>query len=888
MKDGAEGVVVPEPRALPKQVDESVTAVCIQDRYKGGQAGSSLLRQVKMARGQAVPCVYVLTSDLAGPDRHILQKQYLVREFLSAQDNPYELASSLLALLADGGPDLILHPDEEKNEFDIDIESVSENVDGDDAGGFDEGSDARTVEMSMAQLRPDLLKADLPDEFDVENMAPRRVHDEVTVGNPIMQAAQTKLGALDLSADDDDGDADDALDLGGHTVEGQVVKDNQGDDVLELTLPVPGASRDLQIPVDFSDEGGEVLDFDEGTDSHAMPRTEAAPPESGDHGLTDADLLDSDEEDAVAALDQQASPPNPTRLDTDSAQIGSVPNEPPSGGASAEEEDMAQIQELKRALLQKKRALDAANKTIDDLQTKLTKAQQAQDEGIPEDEMPKEGVFEDFRYPILLARARKLAWTGSIKMQLPGDTTRTIYLKNGLAVGYATSEPGEKVGKMLVRQGRLTDEDYVKAATRMVERGIKLHEALVELGLIDAETLEVEIRNLTRDQIIAGFELLQGRFTVDEGEEPGENVACFDYGPGEIYVAGYRQYAPKNEMNSLFESMRPQYLIANDRLPNFRPKLGLTGDDERLLRLLGEAYTVEEAVDRAAVEPDEAARVIAALQALDLVEEWSPGVKEFRARLTSERQHYQQEISRIREEASAREKELFEGFERALAKITSALGAGGGANVSMSSVAPKKPSSTAPASAPPSTGSSSTSSIGAPKAGAPVPTLAGPDRSGAQVSVPGASLAAASDAADPAKTEQLDPASLKSKSGAHNLPPPTPTPAPAAKNGALLGDPAKLGSPANEAESKFHEAVRQAAEDRLDEAEVTLREAVRMDASRPDFLTSLARVLLANPRYEREGTLPVVHSLLERAVQLSPDNSEANQLHKEIVAEMGA
>lgn len=94
--------------------------------------------------------------------------------------------------------------------------------------------------------------------------------------------------------------------------------------------------------------------------------------------------------------------------------------------------------------------------------------------------------------------------------------------------------------------------------------------------------------------------------------------------------------------------------------------------------------------------------------------------------------------------------------------------------------------------------------------------------------------------------------------------------------------------PTSPAEGKFKEACRQAADNRLDEAELTLREAVRMDAARPEFLTALARVLLANPRYERAGTLPVVKSLLDRAVHLSPDNPDARKLHQEVLVELSA
>lgn len=76
-----------------------------------------------------------------------------------------------------------------------------------------------------------------------------------------------------------------------------------------------------------------------------------------------------------------------------------------------------------------------------------------------------------------------------------------------------------------------------------------------------------------------------------------------------------------------------------------------------------------------------------------------------------------------------------------------------------------------------------------------------------------------------------------------------------------------------------------AAQGKLADAEAALREAVRLDA-RPEYLTALARVLLSNPRYERSGTLPVVRSLLDRAVHIAPDHADALALHAEVVAEL--
>jgi tetratricopeptide (TPR) repeat protein len=576
---------------------------------------------------------------------------------------------------------------------------------------------------------------------------------------------------------------------------------------------------------------------------------------------------------------------------------------------AADEGDAMQIQELqktqnelKKALLAERKQREQAQKRVEELEQKLAKLADPTAKPITTG-VPTEGVFEDLRYPALLARCRADAFTGAIQMQ-SGGANRTVYLKDGLPVGFHSSEPGERIGKVLVNQGRITEDQYMKATTRSVERSIKLTDALVELNLMDSETIAVELRNLTRDQIIQAFELVQGRFTVVAGQAPDANTATFDFGPGEIYVQGYRRYAPSNEMMAAYETLRDKYLIANARLASYRPKLGLNTEDERLLRLLGEALTVEEAVERAQVTPEQAARILSALQALELVEEWSPGVEQFRSRIRAEKQRHAEEMNSLLMESRQREARILEALEKALGKQL---------NVSFDEPLHKPmPTSSAPShgasatASSPSAGlgartASSTSSpftaggLGASGGGASSASSASPASSGAGSSPPapaGRGPISSTTVGGSAERERAPVAS--SASSANSEPPPSPPasspPAAAAARQNGASSPAAAAresqSTLSLADVKYREGVEQAATNRLDEAEVTLREAVRLDASKPEYLTALARVLLANPRYERAGTLPVVRSLLDRAVQLAPDNAEATELHQQVIKEM--
>lgn len=832
MKDGVDGVVVDKPNRLIEEARKGVAAVAVQDRYPSGELAQTLLRQVRVARqNDVVPAIVLLTADMAAVDRTVLEKQYKVKEFIRISENPIRIAQAAQAAAGTDASedDLILHPDERANDFDISVDSVSAQINEALDDSFDDEEQAlKTVEVNAGELAR--LRGALP-------RPPRTKVDVAATQGDVLAGKEPPTGP------------------GIHPVtqESELLLDNPtSEGLLELShLPPPGGDADILL--------------------NAQPT--AVSTTRPTFATTPAPVL---------------APPAPNRAPTAVAGASLPSGRTPDAdeGNPVQTQDQAKLQtELKRALLAEKKKTEAAQKRVEELESRLAKGggvDVARPAGTGAG-VPSEGVFEDLRYAALLARCRAELFTGAIQMQ-SGGATRTVYLKDGLPVAFHSSEPGERIGKVLMNQGRITEDQYMKATTRSVERSIKLTDALVELGLMDAETVAVEQRNLTRDQIIQSFELSQGRFTVMTGQTPDGNTPTFDFGPGEIYVQGYRRYAPSNEMMAAFETLRDKYLIANARLASFRPKLGLATEDERMLRLLGEALTVEEAVERAQVTPEQAARLLSALQALELVDEWSPGVEQFRSRIRGEKQRHAEELNAVHAEARNRELRLIEAFEKALQKL--------GVSISLASVAdgeaakPRSPFSSSSSSSPPSTGSAT----GMGGVGGARSPLSSTTVGGAASSSFGHSSASAASVTVPAR----DAAPAEPSPSVSAIAPPSPSFSSAASSSAPSGGNGQAGKARESqqtislADLKYREGIEQASQNRLDEAEVTLREAVRLDASKPEYLTALARVLLGNPRYERAGTLPVVRSLLDRAVQLAPDNSEASDMHAQVIKEMSS
>jgi tetratricopeptide (TPR) repeat protein len=778
MKDGVDAVVVDKPSSLLEEAKKGLAALAVQDRYPSGEAATSLLRQLRVARAETVPAIVLLTGDIPAGDRMVLEKRYKVREFIRIAENPIRIAQAVGAAAGNVTKNGEADPTEERNEFDINVESVSA---------------PREAPKASPADRRRLREADKKDAITAPPNA------------SVAALTEESGGLLDVSQ-----------------------------------LPPPGGDADVEL---LQEQKTSVQRRPSGAAPH--PISVLAPPDPGE------------------------GPPRTTKAFDEGDSVQTQP------------QDFQKAQnELKKALIAERKQREAAQKRVEELEAKLAKVGDIAPKSTSG--VPSEGVFEDIRYPALLARCRADAFTGAIMMQ-SGGASRNVYLKDGIPIAFHSSEPGERIGKVLVTQGRISDAQYMQATTRSVERSIKLTDALVELGWMDAETIGVEQRNLARDQIISSFELVQGRFTVQQGAVPDANTATFEFGPGEVYVQGYRRYAPNSEMMAAYETLREKYLIANARLASYRPKLGLTGEDERLLRVLGEALVIEEAVERAQVTPEAAARLLSALQALELIEEWSPGVEQFRSRIRGEKQRHAEEINGVMAEARQREQRLLDAFEKALSK----LGAGS-INAHLDGEPPAKAASRSPTFSPSASSATSASSPSRPLPSSPS-SAAASSSSSASAATPASSAPSSSHSSPPASSPgpSASPAAQAVSAGVVVTPRAPPSPAVAPSEPAPTSKKAIESPPSmSVADLKYREGVEQAAASRLDEAEITLREAVRLDASKPEYLTELARVLLGNPRYERAGTLPVVRSLLDRAVQIAPDFQEAVDLHKQVIKEM--
>ena len=106
---------------------------------------------------------------------------------------------------------------------------------------------------------------------------------------------------------------------------------------------------------------------------------------------------------------------------------------------------------------------------------------------------------------------------------------KTIYVIQGRPVNVESSLRDETLGRYLVKQGKITEEDYERSVELMLKEGIKQGAALVKLGLLKPRELYQEVKAQTRNKILTAFAFEQGEYRFYPETEFIEKIYRFDF-----------------------------------------------------------------------------------------------------------------------------------------------------------------------------------------------------------------------------------------------------------------------------------------------------------------------------------------------------------------------
>jgi len=223
-----------------------------------------------------------------------------------------------------------------------------------------------------------------------------------------------------------------------------------------------------------------------------------------------------------------------------------------------------------------------------------------------EDRMTFQGRLESMPLPeilLFLAMSRK---TGLLIFRRPRETKK-VYFEKGEIVFAASSRPEERLGDLLMEQGKVTREQYRKSA-RKIRPGKRQGKVLVEMGVITPEELWKVVCAQVESIVHSLFAWGEGSFEFIEGGLPTEERIKLSVSTPNLILEGMRKIQGRKIFDShLPEGDRVLYRNVGDQA--YLDEIGLSGEEESLLSLIESGMRVEE-VCRKSAFPEEESREI--------------------------------------------------------------------------------------------------------------------------------------------------------------------------------------------------------------------------------------------------------------------------------------
>src|SRR4030066_602194 len=227
------------------------------------------------------------------------------------------------------------------------------------------------------------------------------------------------------------------------------------------------------------------------------------------------------------------------------------------------------------------------------------------------------GSLKDFQLADILIGIQRSTKTGILEIK-SGSTVKEIFIENGDMIFATSNNEDDRLGEILVKEGKITLEEYNQSSLLLIKTGERLGKILVELGCLTPKELFEAVRHQTEEIILSLFSLEEGRFEFQEKPIPQEEIITL-----RISVANIIYHGIKRITNFVYiKQMCPPIDYVLNLSPNpmdIFQALTLEGVDKNILSYVNGLYSIKIILLLSPVKDFETLKTICALLSVGLI-----------------------------------------------------------------------------------------------------------------------------------------------------------------------------------------------------------------------------------------------------------------------------
>lgn len=196
------------------------------------------------------------------------------------------------------------------------------------------------------------------------------------------------------------------------------------------------------------------------------------------------------------------------------------------------------------------------------------------------------GRLEGISVPDLLWSLCHRRATGVLQVAARG-VTKKLYIDGGRIVFAASSDPNDRLGEMLLRDGIVTLDQLEKAIAQL-SSGKRLGAILVESGHLSPDNLVRGVLSQVKGIVLGVFSWEDGEYAFLEGPLPTEEVVTLGMKTAEILLQGIRQIRSFTRIRKSVGSLSGRFRLQGD-WSTILDGLDIRDGERMLLQRLAEA-----------------------------------------------------------------------------------------------------------------------------------------------------------------------------------------------------------------------------------------------------------------------------------------------------------
>jgi hypothetical protein len=229
--------------------------------------------------------------------------------------------------------------------------------------------------------------------------------------------------------------------------------------------------------------------------------------------------------------------------------------------------------------------------------------------------MKPEGSLAEHDVPELVQDVHERRWTGVLTLTSAG-VGKSLHVHEGRLVFASSTSPDERLGELLLRQGKVTLRQFADAS-RDIKPGKRLGTILVERGLLSPKGLVKAVTYQTQEIIYGAFLWTEGRYRMQEEGASSEAITLKISTP-EMILEGIRRIDSWSRIDRGVGGLQAQY-ERSDRYEESLRGLVLSPDKSAILTALDGTRTVDEICGGSALSSYEVCRTLWAYRVIGVV-----------------------------------------------------------------------------------------------------------------------------------------------------------------------------------------------------------------------------------------------------------------------------